>query len=190
MVALLCSPRARGPGRGSRDPLLLVPVPVPAGQLRLLRALLLESSPLPTIPLPFPSVRQALRPVSQPCRLPASFLPAIVALPPAGKRLRPASPAGFPAAGRAGRPRGAAGPRRGGDRWGGRAQDPSRPGPGGHLPQPAPGPPLSPARPRGRGRAAGEGRSPPATCARGWLSPNAPRGAWGRTLLVWCTTVT
>lgn len=47
-------------------------------------------------------------------RLPASFLPSIVALPPAGKRLRPASPAGLPAAGRSGRPRGAAGPRRGG----------------------------------------------------------------------------
>lgn len=51
------------------------------------------------------------------------------------------------------------------------------------LPGPAPG-----ARTCCWGRKGG--RSPPATCARGWLSPNAPRGAWGRTLLVWCTTVT
>lgn len=115
------------------------PGPGPAGQPRLLRAPVLELSPLPTIPLPFPSLRRALRPVSRPCRLPASFLPPIVALPPAGKRLRAASPAALPAAGRAGRPRGAAGPRRGGGpgRWG-RGREPrggaERRGPGGRAP--------------------------------------------------------
>lgn len=104
-----------GQGRAGLFP-LPVPAPLPEEQPWPLRALLLELSPLPTIPLPFPCLRQALRPVSRPCRLPASFLRAIVALPPAGKRLRPGSPAGFPALGWGGRLRGAAGPRRGGGR--------------------------------------------------------------------------
>lgn len=117
--------------------------------------------PFPSVPLPFPSLRQALRPVSRPCRLPASFLPAIVALPPAGKRLRPASPAGLPAAGRAGRA-----PRRRGapPGWrplGGAAvpgpRPPSSPPPG-LLPLPAPGLPLPRGRPGGRGRQAAWGR--------------------------------